>query len=66
MEEGERVALFSIGINLVLVFIKYSLALLASSVALLADAIHSFSDVISSATVFAGIKISKRKSKGFP
>jgi cation diffusion facilitator family transporter len=66
MQEGERVALFSIGINLVLVFIKYFLALLAGSVALLADAIHSFSDVISSATVFAGIKISKRKSKRFP
>jgi cation diffusion facilitator family transporter len=66
MEEGEKVALLSIGINLVLVFIKYFLALLAGSVALLADVIHSFSDVISSATVFAGIKISKRKSKGFP
>ena len=66
MEEDEKVALLSIGINLVLVFIKYLLALLAGSVALLADAIHSFSDVISSATVFAGIKISKRKSKRFP
>jgi cation diffusion facilitator family transporter len=66
MEEGEKMAVFSIGINLVLVVFKYFLALLAGSVALLADAIHSFSDVISSATVFAGIKISKRKSKGFP
>ena len=66
MEEGEKVALVSVGINLVLVVFKYFLALLAGSVALLADAIHSFSDVISSATVFAGIKISKRKSKRFP
>ena len=59
MEEGEKMALFSIGINLVLVLFKYFLALLAGSVALLADAIHSFSDVISSATVFGGIKIAK-------
>jgi cation diffusion facilitator family transporter len=66
MEQSEKTALFSVGINLLLVVIKYVLAVLAGSVALLADAIHSFSDVISSATVLAGIKISKRKSKNFP
>ena len=66
MEESEKVGLFSIGVNLLLVIIKYSLALLSGSVALLADAIHSFSDVISSATVFTGIKISKRRSTRFP
>ena len=49
-----------------LVGIKCSLALLSGSVALIADAIHSASDVISSATVFAGIRIPKRKSKNFP
>ena len=66
MEESEKVGLFSIGVNLLLVVIKYSLALLSGSVALLADSVHSFSDVISSATVFTGIKISKRKSTRFP
>jgi cation diffusion facilitator family transporter len=66
MEQSERTGLLSVGINLLLVVIKYTLAMLAGSVALLADAIHSFSDVISSATVFAGIKISKRKSRSFP
>jgi cation diffusion facilitator family transporter len=66
MEESEKAGLFSVGINLLLVVIKYSLAVLAGSVALFADAIHSFSDVISSATVFSGVKISKRKSKSFP
>jgi cation diffusion facilitator family transporter len=66
MEQSEKTALLSVAINLLLVVIKYILAVLSGSVALLADAIHSFSDVISSATVLAGIKISKRKSKNFP
>lgn len=66
MEKGEKVGLFSIGVNVLLVATKYSLALLSGSVALVADAIHSFSDVISSVTVFTGIKISKRKSAKFP
>jgi divalent metal cation (Fe/Co/Zn/Cd) transporter len=64
MDLSEKTGLLSVGINLLLVVIKYILAVLSGSVALLADAIHSFSDVISSATVFLGIRISKRKSKG--
>jgi cation diffusion facilitator family transporter len=66
MERNERIGIYSILVNLVLVGIKLSLSLMSGSVALLADAIHSSTDVISSATVFAGIKISKRTSKGFP
>jgi len=66
MEQSEKVGLYSIGINLLLVGIKVFLSLLSGSVALFADAIHSFTDVISSATVLAGIRISKRKSKNFP
>ncbi len=66
MEQNEKVGLYSIGINLLLVGIKVFLSLLSGSVALFADAIHSFTDVISSATVLAGIRISKRKSKNFP
>ena len=66
MEQAERISLYSIGTNLMLVGIKCALSLLSGSVALIADAIHSATDVISSATVFVGIKISKRKSKGFP
>ena len=46
--------------------LKGGLAFLSGSVALVADAIHSATDVISSITVLAGIKISKRKSKNFP
>ncbi len=66
MDKSEKIGLYSIGTNLVLVGVKCGLALLSGSVALIADAIHSATDVISSATVLAGIKISKRKSKHFP
>jgi len=66
MEQSERIGAYSIGVNLVLMATKGLLGVLSGSVALIADAIHSSADVISSATVFAGIKISKRKSKRFP
>jgi cation diffusion facilitator family transporter len=66
MEQNERIGAYSIGVNLILVTLKGVLGFLSGSVALMADAIHSSADVISSATVFAGIKISKRQSKGFP
>lgn len=66
MKQSEKVGLYSILINLFLVGIKALLFFISGSVALMADAIHSFSDVISSATVLAGIKISKRKSNDFP
>ncbi len=42
------------------------LGILSGSMALIADAIHSFADVISSAAVFTGIRLSKRRSRSFP
>jgi cation diffusion facilitator family transporter len=66
MEKSERVAALSIFINIALLAIKYIFALLSGSAGLAADAIHSSSDVLASLTVFAGLKISKRKSKRFP
>ena len=66
MEQSEKIGIYSVALNLLLVGIKGLLSFLSGSVALLADAIHSSSDVISSATVLVGIKISKRKSRNFP
>ena len=66
MEQNEKIGAYSVGINLILAGIKALLGFLSGSVALIADAIHSSTDVISSVTVLAGIKISKRKSKHFP
>jgi len=66
MEQNEKIGAYSVGINLILAGLKAFLGFLSGSVALIADAIHSSTDVISSVTVLAGIKISKRKSKHFP
>ncbi len=66
MEQNEKIGAYSIGINLLLIGIKGFLFFLSGSVALIADAIHSSTDLISSITVFVGIKISKRKSRNFP
>jgi len=66
LDHKEKVGFYSVGINLLLVGIKGILAYFSGSMALLADAIHSSTDVISSVTVLAGIKISKRKAKNFP
>jgi divalent metal cation (Fe/Co/Zn/Cd) transporter len=62
----DSIGLYSTGMNLTLVGIRCGLSLLLCSVALIADAIHSSTDVISSTTVPAGMKISRRKSKNFP
>ncbi len=66
MEQSEKIGIYSVSINLILVGIKGALGFFSGSVGLLADAIHSLTDVISSATVVAGIRLSRRKSKSFP
>lgn len=66
MRQSEKIGVYSIAVNLLLVVIKAFLAYLSGSVALVADTIHSGTDVISSITVLAGIKISRRRSKNFP
>jgi len=66
MERSERTSLFSVGMNIILFFLKYFLGVFSGSLALIADSIHSISDVIGSVAVFIGLKISKRKSKAFP
>ncbi len=66
MDKGEKVAIISIGTNIALLGIKYLFATLSGSMALMADVIHSSSDVLAALTVFAGLRISKRKSKSFP
>jgi len=66
MEPGERLALISVAVNLAVTGLKYFFGVFAGSLALMADAVHSLADVVSSATIWAGLRISRRKSKGFP
>jgi len=66
VDKSERASLFSIVVNILLVFLKYFLGVFSGSLALIADSIHSISDVVGSTTLFIGLKISKRKSTSFP
>jgi cation diffusion facilitator family transporter len=66
MHAGERLALGSVLINLLVTALKYFLGVFSGSLALVADAVHSTADVISSASIWAGIRLSQRKTKQFP
>jgi len=66
MDAGERLALGSVSVNILVTGLKYFLGVFSGSLALLADAVHSTADVISSASIWAGIRLSRRKTKRFP
>ena len=66
MDDAERLALSSLGINVLVTGLKYFLGVFSGSLALLADAVHSSADVVSSASIWGGIRLSRRKSKRFP
>ncbi len=66
MEQSERTAFIAIVINIIIFGIKYISAIATGSIALKAEAFHTFADFIASLTVFAGLKIAKRKTKSFP
>lgn len=60
-KKGEKAALYSSLINLLLAIIKAIIGVLSGSIALIADSIHSFSDIVASAVVYIGLKLSRRK-----
>ncbi|MHC1720337.1 MAG: cation diffusion facilitator family transporter [Clostridiaceae bacterium] len=66
MEESERTALIAVAINLSIFAIKYASASATGSIALKAEAFHTLADFVASVTVFAGLKIARRKTKSFP
>jgi cation diffusion facilitator family transporter len=66
MDSGERLALASVAVNIFVTGLKYFLGVFSGSLALLADAVHSTADVVSSASIWAGIRLSRRKTKRFP
>lgn len=66
MEQGEKTALLAVAMNFVIFAVKYASASATGSVALKAEAFHTFADFVASLTVFAGLKIAKRKTKSFP
>lgn len=66
MEKSEKIALQAILVALVIFGIKLIAAILTGSIALKAEAFHTLTDFIASLTVYAGVKIAKRKTKSFP
>ncbi len=66
MESDEKLAVVSVVVNLTVTGLKYFFGVYAGSLALVADAVHSSADVVSSASIWAGLRISRRKSKRFP
>ncbi|MFC1562944.1 cation diffusion facilitator family transporter [candidate division KSB1 bacterium] len=66
MKLNEKVSLYSITVNMVLLILKGSAAFLSGSISALAETIHSVIDLFASVIVFIGLKISKIKSKKFP
>ncbi|MFZ2089255.1 MAG: cation diffusion facilitator family transporter [Desulfobaccales bacterium] len=66
MDAGERLALTSVAVNIFLTGLKYFLGVFSGSLALLADAVHSTADLVSSAAIWAGLRISRRKTRRFP
>jgi cation diffusion facilitator family transporter len=66
-KKGERAALLSAAVLLILSVLKGAVSLISGSVALLADSIHSFSDIFSSVAVWAGLKlVQKKPTERFP
>jgi predicted Fe-Mo cluster-binding NifX family protein len=66
MDAGERLALTSVAVNFLVTGLKYFLGVFSGSLALLADAVHSSADLVSSAAIWAGLRISRRKTRRFP
>lgn len=65
-KNGEKVALYSIMLNICLALTKGGLAVFSGSSAILAETIHSLTDVVGSLAVWTGIVISRKKSPAFP
>jgi divalent metal cation (Fe/Co/Zn/Cd) transporter len=64
METAARVAWASITVNILLSLLN--LAFASGSLAVAAEMTHNVVDLAASGVVLAGVKISERKSRGFP
>lgn len=60
-EEGKRVSLITILINIILCLFKVIAGIIGKSSAMIADGIHTLSDVITTVMVIVGLKIANKK-----
>jgi len=63
---ASRVALASIGVNVLLSLLNLAIAAASGSLAVAAEMVHNLVDLVSSLAVLAGVKISERESRAFP
>jgi cation diffusion facilitator family transporter len=66
MELIERIAWFSIVVNIVIAALDFVMAYLSGSLALIAETVHNLVDLAASVAVLIGLKLAYRKSKSFP
>jgi cation diffusion facilitator family transporter len=62
----ERVALYSILVNVFLLGLNLVMATYSGSLTLMAETVHNLADLAASAAVLVGLKLSQRKSGAFP
>lgn len=62
----ERVAAFSIAVNVFLTLLNLVLVLASDSLAVAAEMIHNVVDLAASVAVLVGLRLSTRRSRGFP
>ena len=63
---AERVALYSILVNVFLLGLNLVMAMYSGSLAILAETAHNLADLAASAAVWVGLRLSQRKSAAFP
>lgn len=59
-DEGLRITLIGVGINLVLTGLKFGVGFLSGSMALVADGVHSLSDLATDLVVIGGLRLARR------
>ncbi|MGE0826636.1 MAG: cation diffusion facilitator family transporter [Candidatus Binatia bacterium] len=62
----ERVGIYAILVNIFLFGLNVAMAALSGSLALAAEGVHNLADLTAAVAVFAGLKLSQRKSRAFP
>jgi cation diffusion facilitator family transporter len=66
MELIERIAWYSIVVNIAVATLDLGMAYLSGSLALAAETVHNVVDLTASAAVLIGLKLAYRKNKNFP
>jgi cation diffusion facilitator family transporter len=66
MELIERIAWYSIAVNIAIAALNFGMAYFSGSLALAAETVHNIVDLTASAAVLIGLKLAYRKSKSFP